>query len=91
MEAKIKMNSCINAGCSYIFIAAKVKTEGTNKIMLELLIVNEIIVTIRILSETFRYNQVWKQDQDFQINLYIMGRPFSMYIIISMHTNLILQ
>ena len=69
----------------------KVKTEGTNKIMLELLIVNEIIVTIRILSETFRYNQVWKQDQDFQINLYIMGRPFSMYIIISMHTNLILQ
>ena len=59
--------------------------------MLELLIVNEIIVTIRILSETFRYNQVWKQDQDFQINLYIMGRPFSMYIIISMHTDLILQ
>ena len=69
----------------------KVKTEGTNKIMLELLIVNEIIVTIRILSEKFRYNQVWKQDQDFHVNLYIMGRPFSMYIIISMHKNLILQ
>ena len=59
--------------------------------MLELLIVNEIIVTIRILSKKFRYNQVLKQDQDFHINFYITGRPFSMYITISMHTDLVLQ
>ena len=70
----------------------KVKTEAINKIMLELLIVNGIIVAIRIfLIKKVSLQPNFETRSRLHINLYIMGRPFSMYIIISMHTNLILQ
>ena len=70
-------------------MAAKVKSEATNKIMLELLIVNGCIVVIRIFL--FKKNSLQPNSETrsrLYINLYIMGRPFSMYIIISMHTQI---
>ena len=70
----------------------KVKTETINKIMLELLIVNRTIVAIRIfLIKKVSLQPNFETKSRLHINLYIMGRPFSMYIIISMHTDLILQ
>ena len=70
----------------------KVKTEAINKIMLELLIVNEIIVAITIfLIKKVSLQPNFETRSRLHINLYIMGRPSSMYIIISMYTDLILQ
>ena len=70
----------------------KVKTEAINKIMLELLIVNGIIVAIRIfLIKKVSLQPNFETRSRLHINLYIMGRPFSMYIIISIYTDLILQ
>ena len=70
----------------------KVKTEAINKIMLELLIVNGIIVAIRIfLIKKVSLQPNFETRSRLHINLYIMGRPSSMYIIISMYTDLILQ
>ena len=43
----------------------KVKTEAVNKIMLELVIINGIIIAIKSsLSKKFCFNQTLKQDQD---------------------------
>ena len=70
----------------------KVKTEAINKIMLELLIVNGIIVAIRIFFiKKVLLQPNFETRSRLHINLYIMGRPSSMYIIISMYTDLILQ
>ena len=70
----------------------KVKTEAINKIMLELLIVNGIIVAIRIfLIKKVSLQQNFETRSRLHVNLYTMGRPFSMYIIISIYTDLILQ
>ena len=70
----------------------KVKTEAINKIMLELLVVNRIIVAIRIfLIKKVLLQPNFETRSRLHINLYIMGCPFSMYIIISMHTDLIVQ
>ena len=70
----------------------KVKTEAINKIMLELLIVNGIIVAIGIfLIKNVLLQPNFETRPILHINLYIMGRLFSMYIIINMHTDLILQ
>ena len=76
-----------------IFLSqVKVKTEAINKIMLELLIVNGIIVAIRIfLIKKVSLQPNFETKSRLYINLYIMGRPFSMYIIISMYTDLTLQ
>ena len=70
----------------------KVETEAINKIMFELLIVNGIIVAIRIfLIKNFSLQPNFETRSRLHIDLSIMGRPFSMYIIISMDTYLILQ
>ena len=70
----------------------KVKTETINKMMLEIQIVNGIIVAIRIsLIKKVSLQPSFETRSKLHINIYIMGRPFSMYIIISMHTDLILQ
>ena len=70
----------------------KAKTEAINKIMSELLIVNGIIVAIRIfLIKKVSLQPNFETRSRLHINLYIMGRPSSMYIIISMYTDLILQ
>ena len=68
----------------------KVKTEEINKIMLELLTIIGIIVAIRI----FLYKKVSLQP-NFEtiskvlININIMDRTFSIYIIIRMHTEIL--
>ena len=63
----------------------KAKTEAINKIMSELLIVNGIIVAIRIfLIKKVSLQQNFETRSRLHVNLYIMGRPFSMYTIISM-------
>ena len=68
----------------------KVKTEAINKIMLELLIVNGIIVSIRIfLIKKVSLQLNFETRSRLHINLYIMGHPFSMCIIISMHTEIL--
>ena len=70
----------------------KVKTEAINKIMLELLIVNGIIVAIRIfLIKKVSLQPNFETRSRLHINLYIMGYHFSMYIISSIHADLILQ
>ena len=70
----------------------KVKTEAINKIMLELLLANGIIVAIRIfLIKKVLPQPNFETKSRLHINLYIMGCPFSMYIIISMHTDVIIQ
>ena len=70
----------------------KVKTEAINKIMLELLIVNGIIVAIRIfLIKKVLLQPNFETRSRLHINLYIMDYPFRMYIIISIHTDIILQ
>ena len=70
----------------------KVKTEAINKIMLELLLANGIIVAIRIfLIKKVLPQPNFETRSGLHINLYIMGCPFSMYIIISMHTDVIVQ
>ena len=69
-----------------------VKTEAINKITLQLLIVNGIIVAIRIfLIKKVSLQPNFETKSRLHIKLYIMGCPFGMYIIISMRTDLILQ
>ena len=56
----------------------KVKTEAINKIMLELLIVNGIIVAIRIfLIKKVSLQPNFETRSRLHIDLYIMGCPFS--------------
>ena len=70
----------------------KAKTEAINKIMLELIIVNGIIVAMRIfLIKKVSLQPNFETRSRLHINLYIMGCPFGMYIIVSMHTDLILE
>ena len=68
----------------------KVKTEAINKIVLELLIVNGIIVAIFLIKKVLLQPN-FETRSKLHINLYIKGPPFSMCIIISMHTDLILS
>ena len=59
----------------------KIKTVAIKKIMLELLITNGIIVAIRIfLIKKVLLQPNFETRPRLHINLYIMGRPFSMYI-----------
>ena len=67
----------------------KVKTEPISK-MLELLIVNGIMVAITIfLIKKVSLQPNFETRSRLHTDLYIMGRPFSIYIIISMHTEIL--
>ena len=68
----------------------KVKTEAINKIMFVLLIIKGIINETRIFLITkFFLQPNFETRSRMRINLYIMGQPFRMYIIMSIHTEIL--
>ena len=68
----------------------KVKAEAINKIMLELVIINRVIVTIRILLiKKVLLQPNFETRSRLHMNFCIMGRPFSMYIVISIRTEIL--
>ena len=68
----------------------KVKSEAINKIMFVLLIIKGIINETRIFLITkFFLQPNFETRSRMRINLYIMGQPFRMYIIMSIHTEIL--